>query len=236
MKSAKNNRNIALLIAIPLLFITISCMCSSLIPNETSLAQLTEIADRVNQTQTAIASKAAAESAAAQPSPQPTDTLMPTNTVEPPPPPEASPTATTDPGSSAPAAPPEPPADKFTMQVEKSTREFYCKYDPKKVTFTLRVSDINLGFAIYYHFEDIKTGATSPNLKADVHRDSTETYRIINLNGDPALGTDYHSIVVSVPVGMGPSKLVYQFIADDNSYRSAKMEDVTFYPCSYTKP
>jgi hypothetical protein len=98
------------------------------------------------------------------------------------------------------------------------------------------VSDINLGCAIYYHFEDLKTGVKSPNLKADIHRDSTETFRFINLVGDPAIGGDYYSVVVSLPAGMGPSKLVYQIIADDNSYRTAQMQDVTFYPCSYTKP
>ena len=234
MKSTVHNRSGALLIGIPLLFLMISCMCSSLVPKETVLpAQLTEIADIVQQTESAIAAQ---ETAAAQPSPQPTYTFTPTNTTEPPPPPEASPTATTDPGSSAPVAPPDTASSEFTMQVEKTTNEFYCTSDPRKVTFTLKVSDINLGFAIYYHFEDPKTGKVSPNLKADIHRDPGETYRFINMVGDPTLGADYYSVVVSLPAGMGPSKLVYEIIADDNSYRTPQKEDVMFYPCSYIKP
>ena len=214
----------------------ISCTCSSLVPNENVVpAQLTEIADKVNQTQTAIAAKALTESAA-QPSPQPTSTFTPTDTTEPPPPPPVSPTETTDPGASAPAVPSDTPSNGFTMQVEKTTDEFYCTSDPRKVTFTLKVSDINLGFAIYYHFEDPKTGKVSPNLKADIHRDPGETYRFINMVGDPTLGADYYSVVVSLPAGMGPSKLVYEIIADDNSYRTPQKEDVMFYPCSYIKP
>lgn len=231
MKSTDKKRSGKLLIAIPLLFLMISCICSSLVPNENvSPAQLTVIADKVQQTQTAAAARAETEKAASQPSPQPTYTFAPTYTSEP------SPTATTAAAPDTPVVTPNTPEGQFTMQVEKSTNEFYCKYDPKTVTFTLRVSNINLGFAIYYHFEDLKSGAKSPNLKADIHRDASESFRFINLNGDPALGTDYHSIIVTLPAGMGPSKLVYQLIADDNSYRSAKMEDVTFYPCSYTKP
>jgi hypothetical protein len=235
MKIAENKRSSTLLITMVLIFFMISCTCSSLVPNENVLpAQLTEIADKVNQTQTAIAAKALTENAAAQPSPQPTSTLAPTDTPEPSP--SASPTETTDPGASAPAVPSNTPSGGFTMQVEKTTAEFYCKSDPRKVTFTLKVSDINLGFAIYYHFEDPKTGKVSPNLKADIHRDPDGTYRFINMVGDPTVGADYYSVVVSLPAGMGPSKLVYEIIADDNSYRTPQKEDVMFYPCSYVKP
>lgn len=223
-----------------LLLLILGCsMSRSSQQNGTSEAALTEYAVfHLQQTETAIAASIIQPTQA----PLPTYTFYPTYTDEPEPTdtPQSfqsnTGTEETDSQADVQEISPQQGDMELVESIEISGKEFYCNYEPNSITFTLNVTDINTGFALYYHFEEKGSGTKSDRVIEDIHRDRTETYRFLTLIGDPAVEPDYHSAVVTFPIWMGPSYLVYEIIADDGSFRTEKKSDIEYYPCSYVVP
>ena len=186
-------------------------------PTEPSLAE-TEIALRVMATSLAN-EQLTLQAAQAQMTSQVVPTLQATQTSPPPA------TVQDIPPTPVPSQTAVSASLSLVLEIRKSVSTFYCYQPPYELTITVKVSDINLGMAVYYHIQDKNSGVTSDWQSLDLRRQSGDTRSAVIIGGG---SMDQN---LQFPPLMGESYFIYQIISDDGTYRSPSYGDVTFFPC-----
>jgi hypothetical protein len=151
-------------------------------------------------------------------------------TAQPLPPTAAPPQPTAQPTVGAlPTIAPTQPTE-LILNVTKDRSVFYCvKADgPTTLTFTVEMSDIERGLAIFYRLYEKNSGTTSDWKNVSMVRNGT-TSRIFTFNANVWDGKNNFFY----PPGYGESWFQYQFVSGDAKDRSpVYRSDVTFFPCA----
>jgi hypothetical protein len=124
---------------------------------------------------------------------------------------------------------PTQPAE-LILKVAKDRSAFYCvKSDgPTTLTFTVEMSDIERGLAIFYRLYEKNSGTTSDWKNVSMVRNGT-TSRIFTFNANVWDGKNNFFY----PPGYGESWFQYQFVSGDAKDRTpVYRSDVTFFPCA----
>jgi hypothetical protein len=116
------------------------------------------------------------------------------------------------------------------LKVTKDRSAFYCvKSDgPITLTFTVEMSDIERGLAIFYSLYEKNSGTTSDWKNVSMVRDGA-TARTFTFNANVWDGKNNFFY----PPGYGESWFQYQFVSGDAKDRTpVYRSDVTFFPCA----